>query len=72
MKKDVAKWQTSPDAALSPEMTPKAENGTHPVLQPAEAGKEGEGEYAKSETSIDKIPLLDHQTRKLSEASRES
>lgn len=28
MKKDVAKWQTSPDAFSSPLMTPKAENGS--------------------------------------------
>ena len=55
MKKDVAKWQTSPDGMVSPLMTPKAENGKRPL-----------GEFTRSETNIDSIPLLDSQTRRSS------
>ncbi len=61
LKKDVAKWQASPDVFSSPLMTPKAEAGSpttpHPIDQ-TETSKEGV--HKRSSNSIDKIPLLDH------------
>ena len=57
MKKDVAKWQTSPDTFSSPLMTPKAEDGSvTPQQQRSTDERSG-----KSESSIDQIPLLDAQ-----------
>ena len=61
MKKDVAKWQTSPDAFSSPLMTPKAEHGSAtPQQQRAADETRGKNEYTRSE-SIDQIPMLDAQ-----------
>ena len=54
MKKDIAKWQASPDVFTSPFMTPKAaEDGS---LTPRETTHPS---HHKSESSLDKIPLLD-------------
>ena len=61
MKKDVAKWQTSPDGLISPLMTPRAENGPNTPHQ--RSGSDGavgkQLGYEKSEGSVDNIPLLD-------------
>ena len=57
MKKDVAKWQASPDVFISPLMTPKVtEDGS---VTPREATQPSDGPRHKSESSLDKIPLLD-------------
>ena len=57
MKKDVAKWQASPDVITSPMMTPKPpEDGS---LTPRESSYSTDAPRHKSESSIDKIPLLD-------------
>ena len=62
MKKDVAKWQTSPDAFSSPLMTPKAENGSAtPQRQQNTDDKSGAHGHKRSESSIDQIPMLDAQ-----------
>ena len=72
MKKDVAKWQTSPNGTFSPETAPQMEITTKSAPQPVEAEKPLEGRYSKSETSIDKIPLLDSHPPSASEAEGES
>ena len=57
MKKDVAKWQASPDVFTSPLMTPKTtEDGS---LTPREPPQPSDGPKHKSDGSLDKIPLLD-------------
>ena len=57
MRKDVAKWQASPDVFTSPVMTPKAtEDGS---LTPRESAQPSDAPRHKSESSLDKIPLLD-------------
>lgn len=63
LKKDVTKWQISPDVFNSPQMTPRAEAGylTDQAVKTEEAGN-AEG-HKRSEDSIDKIPLLDSQTK---------
>ena len=62
MKKDVAKWQTSPDVFSSPLMTPKAEDGSiTPQQQRGTDGKSGTSGHERSESSIDRIPMLDAQ-----------
>lgn len=60
MKKDVAKWQTSPEIFSSPLMTPKAENG---ASTPQQGGLDDTSKQIghKSRGSIDRIPLLDSQ-----------
>ena len=72
MKKDVAKWQTSPNGTFSPQTALKAESTTKSTTQPIAAKKQLEGGYSKSETSIDKISLLDSPTQSASEAEGES
>ncbi|KAL9128098.1 MAG: hypothetical protein Q9217_003151 [Psora testacea] len=60
MKKDVIKWQTSPDGMISPLVTPRAENG--PITPNQGSGDDGTSKqlgYSKSEGSLDHIPLLD-------------
>ena len=54
LKQDVAKWQTSPEAAMSPVQTPKAEpkSGTSPR-------QESSKNEHKRHSSIDQIPMLD-------------
>lgn len=62
MKRDIAKWQASPDAFSSPLMTPKAE--IDPVTaQPQQDTdrKSGEQGHKRRESSIDQIPMLDAQ-----------
>lgn len=55
MKKDVAKWQSSPDA-------PKAEDGSiTPQQQRITDETSGERRHKRSESSIDQIPMLDAQ-----------
>ena len=62
MKKDVAKWQTSPDAFSSPLMTPKAENGSvTPQQQWFTDSTSGKSGHKRSESGIDQIPMLDAQ-----------
>ena len=62
MKKDVAKWQTSPDVFSSPLMTPKAEDGSvTPQQQRGTDEKNGTSGHGRSESSIDRIPMLDAQ-----------
>lgn len=52
MKKEVQKWQNSPDMMTSPLMTPRTEGG-------AESGAFSDGDTAHSRSrSVDKIPLL--------------
>ena len=59
MKKDVAKWQASPDIFSSPLMTPKAEDGSAtPQPQSMNGLNTGSGQKFW-ESSIDQIPLLD-------------
>ena len=62
MKKDVAKWQTSPDVFSSPLMTPKAEDGSvTPQQQRGTAETNGTSGHERSESSIDRILMLDAQ-----------
>ena len=62
MKKDVAKWQTSPEAFSSPLMTPKAEDGSvTPQQQRGTDETNGKNGHKRSESSIDQIPMLDAQ-----------
>ena len=62
MKKDVAKWQASPDVFSSPLITPKAEGGSSTPQQQScldeTAGQHGQ---ERNENSIDLIPMLDSQ-----------
>lgn len=57
LKQDVAKWQTSPEMAMQPDPTPKADvkAGTSP---PSWKRSEAESEH-RSHDSIDQIPMLD-------------
>ena len=57
LKKDVAKWQTSPDIDSNPFLTPKTEGEL--TIQPIsiEAATRGIDEHMRSQ-SFDKIPLL--------------
>ena len=60
MKKDIAKWQATPNGVISPVITPKAENG--PVTPHQRSGSDDINKqlgYPKSEGSVDHIPLLD-------------
>ena len=52
LKRDVAKWQTSPDPTTSPIMTPKAETITTPRQLDEQPG-------CARKPSIDRIPMLD-------------
>lgn len=62
MKKDVAKWQTSPDTFSSPLMTPRAGDGSvTPQQQQIADGRSGKSKHKGSESSIDQIPMLDAQ-----------
>jgi len=64
LKKDVAKWQASPDVLSSPLMTPKAETGSPTTPQPINQNEtSSEGGHNRSSNSIDKIPLLDPQSQ---------
>ena len=54
LKKDVAKWQTSPEPNISPSMTPKAET---PQSHASNSMNENGGRERKP--SIDQIPMLD-------------
>ena len=60
MKREVQKWQNSPDVMTSPLMTPKVDGGQElgAVLDTTESG-DLTG-YSRS-TSVDKIPLLNDQ-----------
>lgn len=60
MKKDVAKWQTSPETMNSPLLTPKAEGGAAtPQVRDDSQAANG---HRRGESSVDDIPLLDTQT----------
>ena len=65
MKRDVAKWQTSPDGMISPSLTPKAEPGSTTVdhRRNESGGSSNQHGYSKSDASVDHIPLLDSSTR---------
>lgn len=70
MKKDVAKWQTSPDAFSSPLMTPKAEDGSvTPQQRQITDSANGKSGHKRSE-SIDQIPMLDAQHEGSSETEK--
>ena len=58
LKKDVSKWQTSPDTSTSPRLTPKAEDDAV-TSHPQSIGDALDlGVYGRSK-SIDHIPMLD-------------
>ena len=59
MKKDVAKWQASPEVFSSPLMTPKPQDGS--ITPQPTATDNGKSGHRRSEGSIDQIPLLDTQ-----------
>ena len=61
MKKDVAKWQSSPEAALSPEMTPKVADE---LVTPKSESVRLSSEWLDHDRSgsFDKIPILDSKT----------
>lgn len=64
LKKDVAKWQASPDVINSPSMTPKAEAGSPRTPQPISQNEAShEGGHKRNSNSIDSIPLLDPQSQ---------
>lgn len=63
MKKEVLKWQNSPDMMSSPLMTPRTEGGGE--LNSVRGGelnsvreKDGDGQSHERSRSVDKIPLL--------------
>ena len=60
LKKDVAKWQTSPEPITSPVITPRAE-GKANSPQTQETGSLHEKNSHNRKPSIDQIPLLDAQ-----------
>ncbi|KAL9138142.1 MAG: hypothetical protein Q9175_000659 [Cornicularia normoerica] len=71
VKKDVAKWQTSPDAFSSPLMTPRAEDGSvTPQQQRSIDETSGKSGHKRSESSIDQIPMLDAQHEGSSEMEK--
>ena len=53
LRKDVARWQTSPDMTGSPDSMPKGEGSLTPQPQPSSMA---------AAAGIDKIPLLDPKT----------
>lgn len=58
LKKDVAKWQVSPEMATSPEIAPKiGEDNVTPLAKVPGEGIDGIGN--KWRASIDGIPMLD-------------
>lgn len=57
MKKDVAKWQASPDVFSSPLMTPRPQEGL--ASPQTKSMDESSSNHKRSEDSIDRIPLLD-------------
>ncbi len=57
LKKDMAKWQTSPENAISPLMTPKLEEDVAPLAQVFGDGASPVED--KRRESIDRIPMLD-------------
>lgn len=63
LKKDVVKWQTSPEQAMSPLMTPKLEAGVQLPAQivgePTIALEDTIDEKEQRRESIDRIPMLD-------------
>ena len=61
LKKDVAKWQTSPDMVTSPDITPKTpgEDGSTARLVRAVVDGAVDEDEDKRRTSFDRIPLLD-------------
>lgn len=64
LKKDVAKWQTSPEHPMSPLMTPKLDAGVQPPAQftgePAIALEDTIDEKkGQRMESIDRIPMID-------------
>lgn len=64
MKKDVAKWQATPETFASPPTTPRAnEDGT--TRERNDSQSEGPAKHRK-DSGLDKIPLLDSQTEKAS------
>ena len=60
LKKDVAKWQTSPEPVTSPAITLRAE-GKASSLQTHESGTLHEKNDHSRKPSIDQIPMLDAQ-----------
>lgn len=75
MKRDVAKWQTSPDAFTSPSMTPRPEDesstnrdrsSTTPVATPRLDGSKQLGHGKSTGNSIDNIPLLESKSDSVS------
>ncbi|TVY34186.1 putative membrane protein [Lachnellula subtilissima] len=60
MKREVQKWQNSPDMTTSPYMTPKLDAGQEPEAVHERADSEDLSSHARSR-SVDKIPLLNDQ-----------
>ena len=58
MKKDVAKWQTSPEVLSSPVMTPKG----MAIAQAKGDDSTASSGHRRGESSVDQIPLLDSQS----------
>lgn len=58
LKKDVAKWQNSPDMATSPEISANAKDGAATPRARSVGPRVEKGEKGSRE-SIDRIPLLD-------------
>ena len=58
LKRDVAKWQTSPDVMTSPLLTPRAEGGISVLAAAAAAEADAEAGFKRS-ASVDRIPPLD-------------
>lgn len=62
LKKEVAKWQNSPDMAQSPLMAPKVD-GSSELGAVAESDTDAEGGAGHSRTrSVDQIPLLNSES----------
>ena len=56
LKRDVAKWQTSPELLTSPLLSPKVEDGT---VTPQPLSMRSTGRSEGREEGADRIPLLD-------------
>lgn len=64
LKKDVAKWQTSPDMATSPEIAPKAAEDKATPLTRVLGEAATDGAEDRWRESIDGIPMLDSKNKR--------
>ena len=72
MKKDVAKWQASPDVFSSPPTTPRADGGAGAPLQhskPEDIDGQKHKHTSSTDSHLDRIPPLDSSTEEVTMGS---